>query len=130
MEVTVTQHPHKESVAILTLKGDFRDEADLKPTMENLYQAGIRYVLMDLSGVPFMSSAGLRAVYNAFVLLKSGDSAEETERVKEGVRTGEYKSPHVKLLRPNKKVMEVLGLSGFDMFLEIYDDLDKALQSF
>jgi hypothetical protein len=34
------------------------------------------------------------------------------------------------LLKPSKSVAEVLRMSGYDMFLEIHQDLKKAIASF
>jgi hypothetical protein len=50
--------------------------------------------------------------------------------VREGLRKGTYHSAHLKLANPSKDVMSVLKMSGFDMFLEIHSDLEKAVASF
>jgi hypothetical protein len=43
---------------------------------------------------------------------------------------GTYKSSHLKLFRPPPTVLKVLQTSGFDMFLDIHSDLQKAVDSF
>ncbi|MCQ3954491.1 MAG: anti-sigma factor antagonist, partial [Chloroflexi bacterium] len=42
--------------------------------------------------------------------------------------SGEQK--HVKLLNPRPEVVKVLEMVGFSSFFEIYDDRQKALDSF
>jgi hypothetical protein len=41
-----------------------------------------------------------------------------------------YKSPRLKLVNPSPTVSHTLSLAGIDMFLEIHDDLQKAIASF
>jgi hypothetical protein len=50
--------------------------------------------------------------------------------VRKGLTDGTFKSPHLKLLSPDKNVTQVLSMAGFDMFLEIYNNLKKAVASF
>jgi anti-anti-sigma regulatory factor len=50
--------------------------------------------------------------------------------VKEGISSGTYKSPHLKLLNLSKETKTTFEMSGFDMFIETYDDRKKAIASF
>ena len=50
--------------------------------------------------------------------------------MKQGLRDGTFKSPHLKLVNPTRHVREVLSMAGLDMFLEIYPNLKDALASF
>jgi hypothetical protein len=52
------------------------------------------------------------------------------EEVRRGISAGTYKSPHLKLLNPSKETRSTFQLSGFDMFIESFDDRDTALASF
>jgi hypothetical protein len=130
METTITHHQGQVPVSVIHLEGDVRSGNNLEQTAQDLYDSGTRYILLDFSDVGFMSSAGLAAIHTMYMLLQSEDSKAEANRVKEGVRTGAYKSPHLKLLKPNKNVLQVLKLAGYDMFIEIHNDMDKALASF
>ena len=40
------------------------------------------------------------------------------------------KSPYLKLLNPTESVARVIKTLGFDMYLDIYQDRDEALNSF
>jgi len=50
--------------------------------------------------------------------------------VRKGIAAGTYKSRHLKLLNPNRHVLQTLKLAGFDMFLEIHSTPQEAIDSF
>jgi anti-anti-sigma regulatory factor len=132
MEITVTQEQGRVPVTVLHVKGDvnastadqFLEEA------QRAYENGARDMLIDLSGVSLLSSAGLRALHSIFNMLRSDLPEESDGAVRKGLTDGTFKSPHLKLLKPDKNVTQVLSMAGFDMFLEIYNNLKKAVASF
>ena len=132
MEITVTQEQGRVPVTVLHVQGDisastadqFLEEA------QQAYDDGARDMLIDLSKVSLLSSAGLRALHQVFNMLRSESPEESDEAVRKGLTDGTFKSPHLKLLSPKQNVREVLRMAGFDMFLEIYDNLKKAVASF
>jgi len=132
MEITVTQEQGRVPVIILHVKGDVNAATadEFQAQAQKAYDDGARDMLIDLSGVSLLSSAGLRALHSIFNMLRSESSEESDEAVRKGLIDGTFKSPHLKLLKPNQNVNQVLRMSGFDMFLEIYDDLKKAVASF
>ncbi len=86
-------------------------------------------MLLDLANVHFLSSAGLRSllrIYRQLHSLKDEESAE----VRQGILTGTYKSPYLKLLNPSELVIQTLKIAGWDMIFEIHRDLKKAIASF
>ena len=129
MDITVAQEPGRVPVTVLRLKGsvDASSYEQLQSRAQETINAGNRNLLLDLKEVPYMSSAGLRAVNMIFNSLNS-DIPDATTR--EGVRTGKFKSPHLKLLNPTARVLQVLQMAGYDMFLEIHHDLKQAVASF
>jgi hypothetical protein len=84
---------------------------------------------LDLSHVPYISSAGLRAIHSIYLMLRDADPADSAQAVK-GIAHGTYKSPHLKLISPTKNGAKALGVAGYDMFLEVYDNLPAALASY
>ncbi len=68
-------------------------------------------LVLDLSGIDFVSSAGLR------VLLAT-------------VKDARRKSGDLRLAAVNPNVLKVLSVSGFDRLLKIYDDVHTASISF
>ena len=130
MEIAVSQAQGSVPVTVLRLTGDlnaatfqqFQNEA------KKSIDAGAHNLLVDLGGVHYMSSAGMRALNQIFDWL--GGSPEENAAIKKAVATGKVKSPHLKLLNPAPHVLEALKTAGFDMFLEIHHDLKQAVASF
>lgn len=130
MEITVTEEQARVPVTVFRLDGELTSEDTFSAKVREAHQAGTRNMLIDLSEVPYMSSAGLRALHAAFTLLRSESPEESDAAMRKGITAGTFTSPHLKLLNPNKHVLEVLKTAGYDMFLEIHHDYKKALASF
>jgi anti-anti-sigma factor len=132
MEITVTQEQGRVPVTILQVKGDVNATTadEFQAQAQKAYDDGARDMLIDLSGVSLLSSAGLRALHSIFNMLRSESPEEGDEAVRKGLTDGTFKSSHLKLLKPDQNVSQVLRMAGFDMFLEIYDNLKKAVASF
>jgi len=99
---------------------------------DELIDSGTHYILVDLSHVPFVSSAGMRALQHIYERLRSlhPDSDLSAEDVKKGIREGTYKSPFLKLLSPSKEAAKTFEMTGFDMFIESFTDKDTAIAAF
>lgn len=95
-------------------------------------KGGSRHILVDLSHVKFVSSAGLRALHAIFNQLRAldPDSDLSDEEVKKGISAGTYKSPHLKLLNLSPEARVGFDTAGFDMFIESFTDLQAAVASF
>ncbi|HET7375339.1 MAG TPA: STAS domain-containing protein [Anaerolineae bacterium] len=132
MEITVKQEQGRRPISVIHVKGDIDSNTyqQLQTEIDKSVTAGIHYMLLDLSGVPFMSSAGIRVLNHTFNELRGTLPQESDEAMKKGLRDGTFKSPHLKLLNPSPRVLEVLKMSGVDMFLEIHQDLTEAIASY
>ncbi len=110
MEISVDR---RGSVTVVSLAGDADANYADSITRALLEQisAQTRWVVVDLSAVDFMSSAGLRSLLTAY---------KETQKV-EGDMT---------LAAPQEGVRSVLNISGFDKIMTVYDDTDAAVMSF
>jgi anti-anti-sigma factor len=130
MELTVTQEQGRVPVAVMHVKGniDSTSYQEFQTRAEQLISDGAKNLLVDLRQVPYMSSAGLRALNQIYNKLREG--SEDKASVTKGVTAGTYKSPHLKLLSPSSRVLETLKMSGFDMFLEIHSNPANAVASF
>jgi anti-anti-sigma factor len=130
MEIAVSQEQGKVPVTVLKITGDLNASTyeQFQVEAKKAIDAGARNLLVDLNGVHYMSSAGMRALNQIFDWLSS--SPGENEAIKKAIATGKVKSPHLKLLSPAPHVLEALKTAGFDMFLEIHHDLKHAVASF
>ena len=132
MEITVSQEQGRVLITVLRIKGEINTNTagEFQAEARKAYDDGAREMLIDLSGVSYITSAGLRVLHEIFSLLRSDSPEESDEAVRKGLTDGTFKSPHLKLLSPDKNVTQVLSMAGFDMFLEIYDNRKKAVASF
>ena len=108
----------ERGVSILHLKRpvDANTQKDLEGMAEEIISGGADRILLDLTEVSFMGSAGLR-VLHVIAGKFGGDSQSE-------------KFAHVKLLNPSDEVRRVLKTLGFDDYIDVYDNLDQAITSF
>src|SRR5262245_61530217 len=130
MELSATQEQGRVAVTVLNVQGniDSTSYQEFQTYVEQLLANGTQNLAINLHEVPYMSSAGLRAlnvIYN-----KLRETSEDHSTVTKGVTAGTYKSPHLKLVAPTSRVLETLKMSGFDMFLEILPNVKSAVASF
>jgi anti-anti-sigma factor len=132
MDIEVTQQQGRVPVSVFHLKGDLNMNSyqQLEARAREAHAAGARDLVIDLTGVTSISSAGIRAINTLFQLLRTSDPSESDEVMRTGLRDGTFKSHHLKLLNPPQRVKEVLSLAGVDMFIEIHHSLPEAIASF
>ena len=134
MDIQVSTVNGRVPVTVMRVNGNidslsyekFQAEAD------KLIAGGARYLLVDLSNCPFISSAGLRALHHIFNELRARDTdnPKTEEDVHRGISSGTYRSPNLKLLKLSKESKTAFELSGFDMFIDSFDNEQTALASF
>jgi anti-anti-sigma factor len=132
MDVTISHAQGHSPVTVFQIDGDIdsSNHEELERIVFQEIDAGARYILFDLSMVPFMSSAGFRTFMKVFKRLRSLSEGISEEESHKGINTGTYKSPNIKLLKPNKLVAGTMKIVGFDMFLEVHEDMPAAIASF
>lgn len=132
MDMTVTTEKARVDVSLVHVDGNIDSSTyqEFEKRVQELIDGGARYVLIDLSHVSFLSSAGLRALNSLFYKLRSLAPDSSDDEMKQGIREGTYHSAHLKLAGANRDVRQVLEISGFDMYLEILPDVKTALASF
>lgn len=123
MKIRVTQEQGQVPVKVFHLQGQLNlgTAATLEQAAQDAHAAGMRDLLIDMSAVSSLTSAGLRAIHAVYRLLSNSPEAP--------VESGEP-SPHLKLLNPSAELRRVLKISGFDLFIEIHDDPQTAIASF
>ncbi len=132
VEINVTQEKGQVPVTVFHLIGDLASDSyeALETRAQQAIAEGTRYLLLDMTKVPYMSSAGIRAIHQIFNWLRGLPEGEDEAALKTGLRDGTYKSHRLKLLNPSVPVQKTLSTAGIDMYIEIYHDLRKAVDSF
>jgi anti-anti-sigma regulatory factor len=136
VEISTYQVQGRAAITVLRPHGDLdaSNYRDLIAKAQEVYNAGARDIILDLSGIPYMSSSGLVALHSIAVMLR-GDKPLDPESGWESFRAIDRDldrgfQPHLKLLNPQPKVDKVLGMAGFKKLIEIYTDLAAASASF
>ncbi len=136
MNLTTIQKQARVPVTILELAGklggtnykQFTDEAT------KLFINGMRDLLLDLSKLTFLSSAGMAAIHQTALIfcglpIPEEESGWASYHALDRNRDGGVQV-HVKLLSPQPAVADTLEFASFDSLFEIHTDLETALASF
>ena len=136
MNITTESAAGHAGVTILRLQGDLdgSNYLELIAAARAAQQNEAKHLLLDLGGVPYMSSAGLVALHSSVQLLRGEqppDPAAGWSALKAVAMNATGTAQQlVKLLNPQPRVTRTLELSGMIVFCEIYTDEAAALASF
>src|SRR5215216_7870587 len=133
MDVKVTTENRLVPVTVLHVDGNIDSSSyeDFRKKAQDVIDRGARHIIVDLSHAPYVSSAGLRALHDMFNQLRAHDPNKMSDQeVRKGISAGTYKSSQLKLVNLSNDTKTVFQMSGFDMFIDVYDDMEKALTSF
>lgn len=118
MEIATIKHPHCIVVQV-TGPLDQATAPGLETVLATLAdEHKERRVIVDLAGVPEMSSAGLRVLISAAKRLRSSGSSRSAV------------GGDLRLAAPSPRVTEVLDLAGLLTVLRVYDTKEEAVSSF
>lgn len=128
LNITASQIQGDVPVTILHLNGHLHGntESELLDRARQAKEDGSKYLLLDLSEVEVLSSAGLRAIHNIFNLFTPQSDVQIIKQ--HGAEP--YKSPYFKLVCPNPDVYYVLNIAGFLQNILIYNNMEDAASSF
>ena len=134
MEIKVSTENGRVPVTVMHVDGNIDSSTyeQFQAAAKKLIDEGARYLLVDLSHAPFVSSAGLRALHAIFNELRSRspETGLSDEQVRKGISAGTFKSPHLKLLNLSPETRTAFETSGFDMYIDAFTDRNTALASF
>ncbi|MBL8089145.1 MAG: STAS domain-containing protein [Anaerolineales bacterium] len=126
----------EKDVTLIKVSGELDGQSyqNLISKAQEIYNAGAKNIVLDLSELHYISSAGLVALH-FMALLSKGEKLPDTEQgwstLKSVDRTRESGvQKNVKLLNPRPEVLNVLEMVGFSTFFEIFTDKQKAIDSF
>ncbi|HSL31156.1 MAG TPA: STAS domain-containing protein [Anaerolineales bacterium] len=128
LNITASQVQGDVPVTILHLDGHLHGntERDLLDRARQAQEDGSKHLVLDLSNVDVLTSAGLRAIHNIFNLFTPKRDLETIRQHGDEP----YKSPYFKLVCPNPNIYYVLNIAGFLQNIPIYNNMDDAVNSF
>ena len=105
-------------VTVFHLRGwlDAQAEDQLLESARIAKDGGSEYLLIDLSDLDTLTSAGMRALQKVYQIFS--------------VAEGTSKSGHLKLCNAPPQIYNVLDVTGFLQQIPTYESLDTALESF
>jgi anti-sigma B factor antagonist len=132
MEIKITVENSRVPVTVIAVTGNADTSAfeTFMSTAQEVIDGGARHILVDLTHVPYMSSAGLRVLSAIFNKLRVLNSDMTEEEMLKAINEGVYKSPYLKVLNLSKQSKVAFETAGFDMFLDTYTDMKTAVDSF
>lgn len=123
------------TIAVIQLHGAMNGKM-LVAEAQKLYDAGTRNLVLDMSELTFISSAGLSALHHiALVYRGEGQPTFKEDRsaihaMRDERESGFQLQENVKLFNPSEAIQDVLDVVGFKAFFEIFTDLDAVIASF
>jgi anti-anti-sigma factor len=105
-------------VTVFHLRGwlDAQSEEQLLEAARTSYDNGARFLLIDMSELDTLTSAGMRALQKVYQIFTPKED--------------HFKVAHLKLCNAPPQIYNVLGITGFLHNIPMYESLDAALQSF
>ncbi len=106
------------SVTVFYLRGwlDSQSEEQLLETARLAYDEGARYLLINMSDLDTLTSAGMRALQKVYQIFTPKED--------------HFKVAHLKLCNAPPQIYNVLGITGFLQNIPMYESMDTALDSF
>ena len=105
-------------VSIFHLRGwlDAQGEGLLLEEARKASDGGAQYLLIDMSDVDTLTSAGMRALQKVYLIFTP--------------KLDQLKVAHLKLCNAPPQIYNVLGVTGFLHQIPMYESIDAALESF
>ena len=105
-------------VTVFHVRGwlDAQSEDQLLEAARTSYDEGARYLLIDMSELDTLTSAGMRALQKVYQIFTPKED--------------HFKVAHLKLCNAPPQIYNVLGITGFLHNIPMYESMDVALQSF
>jgi anti-anti-sigma factor len=105
-------------VTVFRLRGwlDAQSEEQLLEAARTTYDNGARYLLIDMTDLDTLTSAGMRALQKVYQIFTPKED--------------QFKVAHLKLCNAPPQIYNVLGITGFLQNIPMYESQDAALQSF
>ena len=118
LKITTEERQADVPVTVFHLRGwlDAQSEEQLLEAARTAYDGGARYLLIDMSDLDTLTSAGMRALQKVYQIFTPKED--------------QFKIEHLKLCNAPPQIYNVLGITGFLQNIPMYESQDTALQSF
>ena len=128
LNITTSQIQGDVSVIVFHLSGHLHGptEHELLDRARQAYEDGTRHLLLELSELDVLASAGLRAIQNIFKLYTPQDDVDVMHQHGDEP----YKSPYFKIICAKPEIYYILNITGFLQNIFIYNNLEDASNSF
>ena len=129
MDIAISTQHGRVPVTIFQVRENLHlgNAQDLQDKARAAFENGARDLLIDLSQVERITSAGLRAILSTAKLFNG--ILPETEKASAPTEPSP-RSVHVKLSGPSANVRQVLQMAGFDSIMDIYAGAPEAVAAF
>jgi anti-anti-sigma factor len=116
--ISIEQVQAEVPVTVFRLRGwlDAQSEEQLLEAARTSYDGGARYLLIDMSDLDTLTSAGMRALQKVYQIFTPKEDPSRVARLK--------------LCSAPPQIYNVLGITGFLQTIPMYESTDAALQSF
>ena len=118
LKITIEKKQDRESVTIFHIGGwlDAQSEPQLLEAARLAYDEGARYLLIEMSELDTLTSAGMRALQKVYQMYTPKEE--------------QMKMAHLKLCNAPPQIYNVLGITGFLQNIPMYESTESALYSF
>ena len=115
LKIRISREDGDKAVAVLRLNGsvDANTQKELEDKAKEAVDSGAEYLLLDMSAVEYLGSAGMRAIHAITNILSPDDPS--------------MRSARLKVVNPSPAAARVFKTLGFDSFIDIHDSVDEAI---
>jgi anti-anti-sigma factor len=118
LNITSEQMQADVAVMVFRIRGwlDAQSEEQLLEAARTAYDGGARYLLIDMTDLDTITSAGIRALQKLYQMFTPKEDR--------------FKIAHLKLCNAPPQIYNVLGITGFLQNIPMYENLEDAIASF
>jgi anti-anti-sigma factor len=118
LKITTEQLQASVPVTVFHIGGwlDAQSEGQFLEAARLAYDGGARYLLVEMSDLDTLTSAGMRALQKVYQVFTPKDH--------------QPKVAHLKLCNAPPQIYNVLGITGFLQNIPMYESMDAALETF
>lgn len=118
LKIAIEQIQAAVPVTVFHIGGwlDAQSEPQFLEAARTAHDGGARYLLIDMSDLDTLTSAGMRAIQKVYQMFTPKDD--------------QFKAARIKLCSAPPQIYNVLGITGFLQNIPMYESMDSALESF